>query len=49
MAKTVLREWPTIHIMDDPEAWEEMSYPFVKNALASVLYAATYLEEQVKG
>jgi len=48
-AVQVLREWPTVHNMDDPQSWEEVSFPFVKNALESVLYAATYLEEKLKG
>ena len=48
-AVQVLREWPTVHNMDDPQSWEEVSFPFVKNALESVLYAASYLEEKLKG
>lgn len=47
-AVAVLREWPTIHNMDNPNVWDEINFPFVCNALKAVLYAATYLEEKAE-
>lgn len=47
-AVQILREWPTVHCMDDPEAWDDMNFPFVRNALEAVYYTATYLEEKLK-
>ncbi len=44
----VLREWPTVHSMDNPDVWNEMNFPFVRNALEAVLYGATYLEEKIE-
>lgn len=41
-----LKEWPTMHIMDDPDAWEAADFPFVRNALEAVHYAAAFLEKQ---
>ncbi len=46
-AVKTLREWPTVHCMDDPEMWDEMNFSFVRNALEAVNYAATYLEEKL--
>ncbi len=41
-----LKEWPTMHIMDDPDAWEKEDFPFVRNALEAVRYAAAFLKKQ---
>lgn len=46
-AVRVLREWPTVHCMDDPEAWDETNFHFVRNALEAVFYAATFLEKKL--
>ena len=42
-----LKEWPTMHIMDDPDAWEAEDFPFVRNALETVHYAAAFLKKTV--
>lgn len=47
-AVQILREWPTVHSMDNPEVWNEMSFPFVRNALDAVHYAANYLEDKLE-
>jgi hypothetical protein len=47
-ALQILREWPTVHSMDNPEVWNEMSFLFVRNALEAVHYAATYLENKLE-
>jgi hypothetical protein len=44
-AVTLLEEWPNVHSMDDPEAWESESFPFVQNALKAIRFAASFLKE----
>jgi hypothetical protein len=39
-----LEEWPTMHIMDDPDAWEAEDFPFVRNAFEAVHFAAAFLQ-----
>lgn len=48
-AAAVLDEWPTIHSMDDPDVWDPMDFPFVRNVLEAVIFAASFLREQQAG
>lgn len=48
-AITQLELWPTIHIMDDPEDWEPTDFPFVRNVLEAIHFAAAFLKEQQAG
>lgn len=43
-AASVLEEWPTVHSMDDPNVWNPMDFPFVRNALEAVTFAASFLK-----
>jgi len=45
-AAAILAEWPTIHIMDDPNVWNPIDFPFVRNALEAVNFAAAFLKNQ---
>ncbi len=44
-AVKLLEEWPNVHSMDDPEVWEDESFPFVQNALKAIQLAASFLKE----
>jgi uncharacterized protein YmfQ (DUF2313 family) len=44
-AVKLLEEWPNVHCMDDPEAWEGESFPFVQNAVKAIQFAASFLKE----
>lgn len=44
-AASVLERWPKVHSMDNPEFWESEDFPFVKNALEAVQFAASFLKQ----
>jgi hypothetical protein len=44
-AATQLEKWPQVHSMDDPAGWESEDFPFVKNALEAVRFAAAFLRQ----
>ncbi|MBU4533427.1 MAG: hypothetical protein KJ650_07365 [Firmicutes bacterium] len=44
-----LEEWPTIHSMEDPDDWEPVDFPFVRNVLEAMRFAAAFLKEQQAG
>ncbi len=41
-----LDNWPTVHNMDDPNMWDPMNFPFVKNALRAVIFASSLLKSE---
>lgn len=43
-AVRLLKEWPKIHSMDDPDMWEDINFPFVRNSLKAINFAASYLK-----
>lgn len=45
-AVKVLKDWPTMHSMDDADMWEAEDFPFVRNALQAIMFAASFLNEQ---
>ena len=42
----LLEDWPTVHCMDDPDSWDPLSFPFVRNALDSLHFAVAFLKDQ---
>ncbi|MCL0081450.1 hypothetical protein M1N64_04405 [Peptococcaceae bacterium] len=40
----LLEEWPTIHSMDNPDMWEAVNFPFVRNSLEAINFAASHLK-----
>ncbi len=47
-AARLLEKWPTIHSMDDPDMWEPTDFPFVRNALEAIIFAASFCPETIK-
>ncbi|MCL0081560.1 hypothetical protein M1N64_04960 [Peptococcaceae bacterium] len=43
-AVRLLEEWPAIHSMDNPDMWEVMDFPFVRNCLEAINFAASHLK-----
>lgn len=41
----VLKEWPSMHSMDNPNMWEAEDFPFVRNALNAIMFAVSFLKE----
>lgn len=46
---TVLKEWPTMHSMNNPNMWEAEDFPFVRNALDAIMFAVSFLNEHQTG
>lgn len=43
----VLQEWPSMHSMNNPKMWEAEDYPFVRDALDAILFAVSFLKENL--
>ncbi len=44
-AVNVLKEWPSMHSMNNSNMWEAEDFPFVRNALDGIMFAVSFLKE----